>query len=410
MNPRLRDLSSELAESLADEFGSANDDSFDTLITGEPVEPTASKTDRFLGCAWPWGRPATDNEVGFPARFGSAYHEAMELSRKGKKFRWALIAKKWGADIEVESLKERVSKSLPVLKRWLAGSNPWKIDFTKWKLSYETALAYNMLAETARECQKPDERHRYTDRKEGEIPGTVDLFGVGNDGRKPKPGYEKMRSLLVKQNAVLIVDYKSGFDVGSPIDSGQLRTLALAACRLYGVERAYIAYLHAPATFEPNVYADSLDADDLRRHADALVEAHRRRGDGTLKPDYYCRYCAVFSICPTNQKALIEIRLKSALKTPEDAGAAYAKLKVMDRRYLQLRSIVDAEIRRVVEREGFAMTPDGRSVEFVEREYESLSKTNLMEALGPEKGGRELNRLRKLGVVQVKKRKELRPR
>lgn len=408
--PRAEELSRELAANLSvdRETPSANDV---VEIEKKPitVEPTASKTDRFIGCPFPWGQLASDNEVGEPARFGSAFHAGMEAA--GKKQRVPLVLKKACAqfDVSYNAVKERVERAIPVLKRWLAGENPWQIDFRKWELSYEDAFAYNIAERTARRCSPPTpDGHVYEDRQPGEIPGTVDLFGFGSwQATSEQTHLKKLRLPLL--NAVLILDHKSGFDIGSPMESGQLFTLALAACTAFGVDRAFIGYLHAPAGFDPTIYADDLGRTQLDEHANALAEAQARRGQGFIRPGSYCKWCQTFSICPKNEGALIELRGSRELTTADSVGKAHERLQAFRKRFAELEAIADAHIRRWIRENGDAVRPsDGRDVGFVERPYTNLSQESIKRALGPIKGGKLIDKLRKMGVIESGTRLELR--
>jgi hypothetical protein len=371
------------------------------------VEPTASKTDRFLGCSLPWGRPQTDNEVSLPARFGSAFHAVLESRLRGKRGREAASILKATAakfDVDAKAVSERVDAVLPVLKAWLVGENPWKIRFTDkaWRLSYEETIAYNIETQTSRRCDPPtSDTHEYRDRQPHEIPGAVDLLGVGIDEKTKRfNGFN--------HNTVLILDHKSGFDVGSPMESGQLKTLALAASKLFACDKAIVAFMHAPAGMTPTIYADTLDSDDFARHATSLQEAESRRDSGFIRPDFYCRYCQVFSSCPVNQPALIELRGSRQLQTAEDVGEAHQKLQEMTKRFSSMADVIDAEIRSWIRQHGAGVRPDGREVDFVERPFTNLSQASIVRALGKLEGGRMIEKLKKLGAIESGVRKELR--
>jgi hypothetical protein len=400
------EISRELQQTLFDEEVAEAVEAVFNITPTPIVEPTASKTDRFLGCSFPWGKPQTDNEVGEPARFGSAFHAVLESRLKGKRGRDATaILKKIAAsyDVSAVAVDERVDAAIPILRAWLGGENPWRINFAKtWKLSYEETIAYNIETGKARRCDPPtSDTHEYRDRQPHEIPGAIDLLGVGVDEKtKLRNGFN--------HNTVLVLDHKSGFDVGSPMESGQLKTLALAAARLHHADKAIIGFMHAPAGMTPTIYADTFDAGDLSRHASNLLEAENRRNSGFIRPDFYCRYCQTFSACPVNQPALIELRNSKSLQTAEDVGAAHQKMQEMSKRFQTLASTIDAEIRAWIRQNGGGVRPDGREVDFVERPFTNLSQASIIRALGKLEGGRMIERLKKLGCIESGQRKELR--
>jgi hypothetical protein len=360
--------------------------------------PTASKTDRFLGCQWWVGKPITDSNVGHGALYGSAFHEVMA----GVEPKQACA--KFGIE-EVDDIIARAKAATDILKTWLRGGNPWQLRFDTWRISKEISISYNIETATARACAPPTvDAHEYADREDDEIPGTVDLLGIGCASTK----FAHLKKPTPKVDAVLIGDHKSGYDIGSPHESGQLLTLALAACRLYKVDKAYIFFLHAPGHMEPTIYADVVDADGLQAHADALQAANAKINDGTLRPDYYCKWCQAFSVCPSNAGALVELRGKRTLVTAEDVGAAHLRLQEARKRFEGLSSQIDNEIRVWIAKNGSAVRPDGREVGFVDRPFTNLSQASIIRALGEIKGRREIERLKKLGCIESGERPELR--
>lgn len=368
------------------------------------VQPTMSKTDRLLACAFPWQKEVpAETEVAQPARFGSAFHELMAhwlqkgflASTKTVK----RIAKKWSVDGDVEAaeLETRTNRAIPVLHQFLCGVNPWKIDFRQWRMEVEVALAYNIENDTAREISPPDEKtHEYRDARAGEFPGSADIVLVG---------------IYKGQNTVLVLDHKSGFLITAPEASGQLKSLALAACRVkHAPQQALIGFLHAPGDgTTPTITCDELSATDLTQHSHALQDAFADIGNGTLRPGPHCRWCPALSICPAHTSALAEIRGSAEMiVSPEQAGFAHQKLTALRSAFKQYDDMITAEIRAYVKQNGSCPRPDGSAVGLIERSYESLSKSSILDALGPLKGAREIRRLEKLGCVKKSNRLELR--
>lgn len=365
-----------------------------------------SKTDRLLACAFPWGREVNaEEDVGQPARFGSAFHELFAMNKSPSRRTIAKVARKWAKDDDVDAneLEARFLAAKPVLDRWLKGDNAWRIDFRRWCIEREIGLAYNYADDTARRIRPPDEvTHVYHDARENEFPGAADLLAW------PQLD-EFIRGVRRIPQTVLILDHKSGFVVPQPSQSGQLKSLALAACRLTGATRAIVGFPHAPGDSRPVVLADELSLDELEAHRDALRNAFSRIGDGSLKPGEWCKYCPAMGICPAHANALSELRGSSSeLLSPEDVGRAHEKLQLFRSKFKQYDALITAELRVFVRHNGACPRPDGGVVDLVERSYESLSKSSIIRALGPLKGGREIRRLEKLGCVEENKRLELR--
>ena len=371
------------------------------------VQPTMSKTDRLLACAFPWGKTVTaEEDVGQPARFGSAFHELMAMRKSPSRRTIARIAAKWTRDGDVDGneLEARYLAAKPVLDKWLRGDNAWRIDFTKWRIEREIGLAYNYESDTARRIALPDENHIYNDARANELPGAADIFGITQE--LPRP----CSNLPNHRRTALILDHKSGFTVPQPCESGQLKSLALAACRLTGAKRAIIGFPHSPGdSSTPVVLADELSSDELDVHRDALREAFSRIGDGSLKPGEWCKYCPALAICPAHTTALAEMRGdSSALATPEDAGRAHQRLTQLRAQFKQYDALIATELRAWVRKNGAAPRPDGAVVDLVERSYESLSKSSIIRALGPIEGGRMIQKLDRLNCIERDSRVELR--
>jgi hypothetical protein len=369
--------------------------------TTKIVKPSMSATDRFLECAWPWGREVSAEGVtGAPARFGSAVHEVLERSVPARKLmsrkQIAEIAERWSIDGDVlaPDVEERSRQALAVILAWLDGDNPWSINFTKWKLRYEVPIAYDIEASTAEEIKKADGAHDYGVELP-RLPGTADLVGVGAMRGK---GF---------LDTVLVLDHKTGYYVGSPFESGQLQSLALAFARLHGVQKAIIGFVHMPQHTAPTVYVDTLGEDDLFKHAKKLETANARVGDGSLKPGYWCQWCPAALECPTNATAIQEMRPR-ALMTSEDVGAAHQRLAAMKSRFEMLAGAVDDEIRAWVRKNGAALRPDGQAVDFVPREFSHLSQASIIRTLGEFEGRKLIEKLKKLGCIETGSRKELR--
>jgi len=160
----------------------------------------------------------------------------------------------------------------------------------------ELAVAWDWTTDTARELGRGVGR-AYETVLHTEIPGTADVVGLASD-------------------AVVVLDYKTGYGSLPPAGaSGQLRTLALALCRLYGRDRAIVGYLRPGRDGVPawcdRAELDALDIDGhgiaVKRHVADLFEA-AEHGDG---PDgdspgrfvptvlgRHCRYCPALRVCP----------------------------------------------------------------------------------------------------------------
>jgi hypothetical protein len=375
------------------------------------ITPTASKTDLFLACSWPWGRKARKDPVGERTRFGIAFHECMawRLASAGAALRKAPISKSHiesvavKFDVDPNELADRAAEAHRVLDPWLRGDNTWGINFLPedGRIDVEQSVAYDPTTDMATATEPPDEvNHEYPNVPVGSIPGTADLVAVVVE-------HDDAGS---KWRTVLVLDHKSGWNVAAdwqpqtPAESGQLRTLALALCRLHDADRAIVAFFHAPAGGVPIVLADTLDANDLEKHRKALQAAQKRVGNGWLHPDHHCTYCPAWSICPTNTTSLVELKRQPGPLSAERVGAIHQAAAEYDR----LRERLRDEMRAWVVANGVGVRPDGQFVDLVEKEVTGLSQASIIRALGKLEGAKTIEKLRKLGAVETKTRIELR--
>jgi hypothetical protein len=359
------------------------------------VRPTMSKTDALLACAWRWGRKAPRDPGGEPARFGTACHEVYAAiassSLDGKELRAACVAAADRQKVDWKEVYGLVTASWPAFEKWMSRGNPWKKDFLDaGMLKLEYSVAYDVLKGKARECESPDEAtHEYRDCDFNELPGTADI-------------------VMWRRNEYLVVlDYKTGADVPEPSQSGQMKSLALALSLMYKAPLVIVGLMHAPRSAGglPSVYADTLTEKDLRAHRAALKDAWLRRGT-SMTPGQYCQYCPCLTTCPTQSSMLVELKRGSQglALTPERVGAIHMALAQYD----ALKEQLQAQLKSWVVKNGPAPRPDGKLLDIVERQYETLSKSSVTKALGEVEGAKELERLRKKGCLVTSTREELR--
>jgi Protein of unknown function (DUF2800) len=399
---RVASLSGELAESLA------------TDSTDPPAElvrlvrPTMSKTDLLFQCSYPWFKSVHAETVGERTRFGSAFHEGAEAILRGKRFNAKASAKKWG--VNADELRDRVGSALPVLLKWLRGSNMWGLDFTRGKVSTEVTAALNMAGGPTRFLPGgPGDTHDYPEAGPDEFPGTADLISLRGINKPGHPLDGSLRRADVKKT-LLVLDHKSGWNVAAdwqprtPAENGQLRSLATAFADLYDPDLVIVAFFHAPLEGLPQVMADELTASDLRQHRAELAKAWKRLGNGWLHPGDWCSYCPAWSACPTNTTSLTVLQRAGGPLTAQRVGAIHQARREFNR----MSDRLGEEIRAWVATNGPGECPDGSTVELVEKMVERLSKRSILDALGPEVGERMLEELRECGALAEKPQLELR--
>lgn len=188
----------------------------------------------------------------------------------------------------------------------------------------EVAFAIDLATGEGRELGEKLNR-AYGDIGPFTVVGTADLVGRGVAGE------------------LVVVDRKS-FDpnVSRAAVNGQLHTLALAACRAYGVVTCDVAIWHELRALDVSI----VEPWDLKTYSDQLFEIietttraraeFRKTGLVSATPGKHCRWCPAFHNCPAQSATLT--RIKSGvigtsvegmlpLETDEQAASAYELLQ-----------------------------------------------------------------------------------
>jgi hypothetical protein len=173
---------------------------------------------------------------------------------------------------------------------------------------YEFKLAWDYETDKARVVDNQGHRN-YPAGSGTEFFGTADFLGRDGD-------------------AVVVLDYKTGRRyLGPARDSWQLRMLALAACRLTGLERARVAYFFLRDDGSVATSWATLDAMDLAETADALRELAARTPDPTATVEAeHCDYCPSWSSCPAKTALARAIGDGSAIASIDEATKTIAAL------------------------------------------------------------------------------------
>jgi hypothetical protein len=179
--------------------------------------------------------------------------------------------------------------------------------------AYEVALAYDLETDTARELARNVGREKaYVGVRPTEVFGTLDVLGLTDD-------------------AVLVLDYKTGFTFFGPIEENyQLLFGALAACRAYGRSRALMAIIRINEEGHPYFLWGEVGEFELRAFAarlrqldDHIAELRLMAlGGEPLRPTWgdHCTYCPALPTCPAH------MTLVRAMTSPEDDSAGLPPL------------------------------------------------------------------------------------
>lgn len=189
------------------------------------------------------------------------------------------------------------------------------------RLAAECSFAYDASDDTARALGHLARRD-YQELRPFEIPGTIDLFIIG-------------------ERRVLVIDYKGIEDVEQAAENKQTLTYALMVARVTGRDEVTVAIIYLAAPWRAADVA-TLTAFDIDAHA-ARLRALVTSTDRTLTTGRHCKYCPAFLACP-EQKQLgddagggalaVQVETMIPFERDDDARAAY-ELRAKVRVFLQ---------------------------------------------------------------------------
>jgi hypothetical protein len=383
------------------------------------ILPTASHTDTFLNCPWPWDKTITPEQrpaISDGTSYGTVFHAAMAAPIEKR----ARIAKDWPDDKE---LLEAVAATDKAVDAFVRGKNPWSIAFTGLDPLRETPFVLPLrgkAAGQAERCAPPSEDlHEYPEHRPGEIRGTSDYIRISR-----------------KRKLLLVLDYKTGwFSTYDIFEHGQLRTLALMAYKAL-VEghpashsatfdrqtwRIFTGIIEAKKDSPPQVIPEELPVQLLvEEHFSALQAAQDRVGHGFLRPgESWCRWCPAREICPVKLgETTAEARsivlaagglLKKTVKSPEGLTVSNGgRFHQMSQLLKKLDAKLHDELLDLVRVGELIVRPDGKVLVITKRAIESVSKSSIKRGLGEERAEAIFNKLRKLECMEVSEREELR--
>ncbi len=402
------------------------------------IQPSMSKAGALIACQWPFNNPLVPSvQQNEAMRWGSAAHAVWESALRGgisPKIAVGVvprIAKEF--DFPEQELHDNTSQAYTELLRWLDGGNYWKaklLPAPKSAVLVEQAIAFDVIAGTARIAENVDEHHVYPGIAPTEHPGTLDFAIRLSAYGKRLP--DRLRK------SIFVLDHKTGMTVDPPRESAQLRSLALTLCTLWKAERAIVALLHAPRDGIPMVIADELTPKDLADHHDQLRGAFNRIGDGSLRPNPGCSWCPGITVCPAYGASLATLadslgppgeplveeakkkvkegngglvpRPRLDLTTPEGVGTAHMILQMMRACDEQLSDRIKQWLHEPDPsgQERFGVRPDGKLTVLKVIERENLSLASIKRNLPLAEAAKIEKLLRDKGCVEKLPREELR--
>jgi hypothetical protein len=158
-------------------------------------------------------------------------------------------------------------------------ANAW-LDGADVPAAVEIAIVYDAAADTARAL--PRGKHRdYGELGPMELPTTLDLVWLADDH-------------------VVVRDLKTGSRSHAKIE--QLYIQALAASRLYGVERARVGFLWARKTKCEADPLDEIGPGELEAESWRAASVMRRLPMAEPQPGAHCWFCPAKEVCPAQSR------------------------------------------------------------------------------------------------------------
>lgn len=252
------------------------------------------------------------------------------------------------------------------LRRWIDG---WK-EYVKDAEStfIETGFCFDVTTEKARPVRR--DAGRAYGHNDNEMPGRLDLAASFGD-------------------RVEIWDTKTGQHAPKASEAGQLKTLALAMCRITGKDRAVVHIVHVR---DHGVFVDSaeLDALDIDTYADALAAAVLGIPTAQPTPGSHCadEWCALRGVCPATVGQLVALApegkelatlIERGISTAEDVAFAYPKLRVLK----AALEAAEKRLREVVDVVGEVPLVNGKRLRLVDQNgRENVSVTSIRKVGG----------------------------
>ena len=301
--------------------------------------PTGSSLEQADACPASHVLPQCDHPAGSGAQTGTTVHRFAQRYVKRWDRETAL------AEVPVDDPARSLCENFPV-ESIPVGSR------------CEVAYAYDPETTAARELGEDlDRGYAAHGLARHEIGGTADLVAILND------------------DTVLVLDWKTSLPIYLPTVtvSRQLRFLALAACRAYGLTKAKVGYWFISADgFREEI--EDLDVFDLaeiasqvRRTVARIVAAQAEETPNVAMGDQ-CRWCRSKEYCPA-QRATIGalVHLSTTPLTRKQVGEAYLFWEQVKDRMHDIE-----EAFKAFAREAPLELPDGRVLREIQVEKDSL--------------------------------------
>jgi len=179
---------------------------------------------------------------------------------------------------------------------------------------------------------------------------------VGRDYSDTPAGWLSMTADLVRVDPAAKTGYVGDWKTGDGSNATpQLRTLAVAVARTFGLEVVHVEALEVGCDGVRTVCAETLDAFALAAHAGALAEAIAAIPNAEPNPGRHCGdlYCPARATCPSVTSIVAEVIPPEALvrhkwgiqiTSPDHAAWLYEQAKAVEAAAKQVKDVVKAYV------------------------------------------------------------------
>lgn len=374
------------------------------VISGEALRPyqkqiTASGVGRLLQCSAPW-HPSTVVErekAGEAAIYGTAIHAVLSSDI-------SLAEASMRTGVPVEEIRTHVDAITDAVRDFIAGNNPWGSALTPigWEVPRGRRL-YNPTHTDVTVSPPFDavldvETHIYVpvlEESDSLAPGAT-VYGTAD-----------LVLHDLDNGSVAVLDYKTGQHVEPTALTPQMLTLA------WLFEAQYSVIVHAPRGEPVRIYAETVPYLELDTFVSKLQARALDIFEGRLaySPGPECHYCPARSNCPVELGSNIVAANAIVRAAPDALALESISMGEMHLLLSRLESITDAakaKIRSAVLAGEIVERPDGKTLVATTKSRESLSKSSILRALGPEAGQALIDELKAAGAITESTYQEVR--
>lgn len=296
-----------------------------------------------------------------------------------------------------EGIVKRVNKEPTMLdfdeERMVSAAVTWLLARNYKEIRQEVAYSLS-LDGTVRRILNTEHRD-YGPLTTGEVPGTLDVVAVEQDGLHE------------------VIDWKTGNEVEEPGTNWQLLFGGSCLARLYSLDevKLTIAYVRGDHVYSVSEKVTGLTLDRFRAQLRDRLDVGGLKANQLLpEPGQHCRYCPAAVACPKQQQAITAVDPEALAEAPGFAWTTELLSPendaLMVERLPGLKGAIDAIEKALKERaiaQGGIHLSNGKVWKQKIRVMPRFLRARAEELLGPERAATCIEKKEELYFAQVKK-------